>query len=32
MIGADGSLTGFGGGMDIKRDLLEREGALLAAG
>ncbi len=30
VIGADGSLTGFGGGLDIKRQLLEHEGALLA--
>ena len=29
VIGADGSLTGFGGGLDIKRRLLEHEGALL---
>ena len=27
VIGADGSLTGFGGGLDIKRALLELEGA-----
>ena len=27
VIGADGSLTGFGGGLAIKRALLEREGA-----
>jgi methylated-DNA-[protein]-cysteine S-methyltransferase len=27
VIGADGSLTGFGGGLPIKRALLEREGA-----
>lgn len=32
VIGADGSLTGFGGGLDIKRKLLEHEGALLAVG
>ena len=32
VIGADGSLTGFGGGLDIKRKLLEFEGALLAIG
>ena len=32
VIGADGSLTGFGGGLDIKRQLLEFEGALLAIG
>jgi methylated-DNA-[protein]-cysteine S-methyltransferase len=29
VIGADGSLTGFGGGLDVKRSLLEHEGALL---
>jgi methylated-DNA-[protein]-cysteine S-methyltransferase len=29
VIGADGSLTGFGGGLDVKRFLLELEGALL---
>jgi len=29
VIGADGSLTGFGGGLDLKRFLLEHEGALL---
>ncbi|HEV8628830.1 MAG TPA: methylated-DNA--[protein]-cysteine S-methyltransferase [Thermoanaerobaculia bacterium] len=29
VIGADGSLTGYGGGLDRKRWLLEREGALL---
>jgi methylated-DNA-[protein]-cysteine S-methyltransferase len=27
VIGADGSLTGFGGGLDIKRSLLRLEGA-----
>lgn len=27
VIGADGSLTGFGGGLDLKRRLLELEGA-----
>jgi len=27
VIGADGSLTGFGGGLDTKRDLLKLEGA-----
>jgi O-6-methylguanine DNA methyltransferase len=31
IVGADGSLTGFGGGLDVKRALLEREGALLSA-
>lgn len=31
VIGADGSLTGFGGGLDIKRQLLEHEGLLLLA-
>jgi methylated-DNA-[protein]-cysteine S-methyltransferase len=29
VIGADGSLTGFGGGIHVKRFLLEHEGALL---
>jgi methylated-DNA-[protein]-cysteine S-methyltransferase len=29
VIGANGSLTGFGGGLDVKRYLLEHEGALL---
>src|SRR5204862_1005877 len=29
VIGADGSLTGFGGGLSMKRFLLEHEGALL---
>jgi methylated-DNA-[protein]-cysteine S-methyltransferase len=29
VIGADGSLTGFGGGLETKRFLLEHEGALL---
>ena len=28
VIGADGSLTGFGGGLDLKSQLLEHEGAL----
>jgi methylated-DNA-[protein]-cysteine S-methyltransferase len=32
VIGADGSLTGFGGGLDTKRQLLELEGALLPLG
>jgi len=32
VIGADGSLTGFGGGLHVKRWLLEHEGALLALG
>ena len=32
VIGADGSLTGFGGGLDLKRSLLEFEGVLLAVG
>ncbi len=31
VIGSDGSLTGFGGGLDIKRQLLEHEGALSMA-
>lgn len=29
VVGADGSLTGFGGGLHLKRFLLEHEGALL---
>ena len=28
VIGSDGSLTGYGGGLDVKRKLLELEGAL----
>lgn len=32
VIGADGSLTGFGGGLHVKRLLLELEGALLPLG
>ena len=32
VIGADGSLTGFGGGLSMKRFLLEHEGALLPFG
>jgi methylated-DNA-[protein]-cysteine S-methyltransferase len=32
VIGADGSLTGFGGGLDVKRFLLEHEGALFPLG
>jgi methylated-DNA-[protein]-cysteine S-methyltransferase len=32
VIGANGDLTGFGGGIDRKRWLLEHEGALLALG
>lgn len=32
VIGADGSLTGFGGGLETKRFLLEHEGALLPLG
>ena len=28
IVGADGSLTGFAGGLDLKLDLLRREGAL----
>jgi methylated-DNA-[protein]-cysteine S-methyltransferase len=31
VIGADGSLTGFGGGLDIKRALLSLEGAACVA-
>jgi methylated-DNA-[protein]-cysteine S-methyltransferase len=30
IVGADGSLTGYAGGLDVKRRLLELEGALLA--
>ena len=30
MIGADGSLIGFGGGLERKRGLLELEGVVLA--
>jgi methylated-DNA-[protein]-cysteine S-methyltransferase len=32
VIGANGSLTGFGGGLHLKRFLLEHEGALLPIG
>jgi methylated-DNA-[protein]-cysteine S-methyltransferase len=32
VIGSDGSLTGFGGGLQVKRFLLEHEGALLPLG
>ena len=32
VVGANGSLTGFGGGLDVKRFLLEHEGALLPLG
>jgi len=32
VIGADGSLTGFGGGLATKRFLLEHEGAILRLG
>jgi methylated-DNA-[protein]-cysteine S-methyltransferase len=32
VLGADGSLTGFGGGLHVKRYLLELEGALLPLG
>jgi methylated-DNA-[protein]-cysteine S-methyltransferase len=32
VVGANGELTGFGGGIDRKRWLLEHEGALLALG
>jgi O6-methylguanine-DNA--protein-cysteine methyltransferase len=28
VIGADGSLTGYGGGLELKRWLLQHEGAL----
>ena len=30
VIGANGKLVGYGGGLDVKRDLLALEGALLA--
>jgi len=30
VIGANGSLTGYGGGLDVKRALLQHEGAILA--
>lgn len=32
VVGANGELTGFGGGLKVKRWLLEHEGALLALG
>jgi O-6-methylguanine DNA methyltransferase len=32
VIGADGSLTGFGGGLHVKRFLLEHEGAAIPLG
>jgi methylated-DNA-[protein]-cysteine S-methyltransferase len=32
VIGADSSLTGYGGGLERKRWLLEHEGALLKVG
>ena len=32
VIGADGSLTGFGGGLDVKKKLLTLEGVLLDVG
>jgi methylated-DNA-[protein]-cysteine S-methyltransferase len=32
VIGANGSLTGFGGGLHVKRFLLEHEGAILPLG
>ena len=32
VLGANGSLTGFGGGLHVKRFLLEHEGALLPLG
>ena len=31
VIGADGSLTGFGGGMDVKRTLLDHERKVTAS-
>ena len=30
IVGANGSLTGYAGGLDVKRQLLELEGAMLA--
>ena len=30
ILGANGSLTGYAGGLDVKRALLELEGATLA--
>jgi methylated-DNA-[protein]-cysteine S-methyltransferase len=30
LVGADGGLTGFGGGLDVKRRLLEHEASVLA--
>ena len=30
VLGSDGSLTGFGGGVDMKRKMLQMEGALVA--
>ena len=32
VVGANGSLTGFGGGLEVKQFLLEHEGALLPLG
>jgi len=32
VVGSDGSLTGFGGGLEVKRRLLEHEGALDGVG
>jgi O6-methylguanine-DNA--protein-cysteine methyltransferase len=29
IVGANGSLTGYAGGLDVKRALLELEGAIL---
>jgi O6-methylguanine-DNA--protein-cysteine methyltransferase len=31
VIGKDGALTGFGGGLEIKKKLLQLEGVLLEA-
>jgi len=31
LVGADGALTGYGGGLEVKRALLEHEAAVLAA-
>jgi methylated-DNA-[protein]-cysteine S-methyltransferase len=30
VVGSDGSLTGFGGGLDVKARLLRLEGAMFA--
>ena len=31
VLGSDGALTGFGGGVDMKRRMLQMEGALVAS-